>query len=386
LAASTNESLINAWLKPLLAQAPGASLFDAHTHIGFNDPDGARLSGAELIETLASLDARGVVFAMHEPDGYGAANDLILSEAAGSKGRLVPFCRLNPNDGAVAEASRCIKLGARGIKLHPRSDDFALDSPESREIFAFAHQRRLPVLIHAGRGIPALGEHALELSAEFPEAQIILAHAAVTDLSWIWRHLPEHPNIYIDTSWWVPSDLMILFSHVPPGRILFASDVPYGTPALNAILTLRCALQADLTVEQIRGVCGTQLERLLAGEEPRDLGPAPGAPQLPSDLIMERVYLYLMAGLARLIVGAPAEDVIGLARLSCKVDVDAPQAATCSTIADLIDFQVRTFAAVSAEDLATPSVQRLSLLAPLLLGASLAATPSVPAPTELLPV
>jgi predicted TIM-barrel fold metal-dependent hydrolase len=384
LAASTNEALIKAWLEPLLVQVPGASLFDAHTHIGFHDPDGARLSGEQLIEILASLDARGVVFPMHEPGGYSEANDLMISEAAGSEGRLVPFCRVNPNDGAIAEASRCIELGARGIKLHPRSDDFAVDSPESREIFDLAHRHRLPVLIHAGRGIRALGEHALELSTEFPEAEIILAHAAVTDLSWIWRHLPEHPNVYIDTSWWVPADLMILFCHVPPGRILFGSDVPYGTPAMNAILALRCALQAGLTAEQIRGVCGMQLERLLAGEEPLDLGPAPGAPQVPSDLIMERVYLYLMAGLARLIVGAPAEDVIGLARLACNVDGDAPQATTCETIAALIDLQVRAFTEVSAEELEIPSVQRLSLLAPLLLGATLAATPSVSAPAELL--
>ncbi|HEY3193299.1 MAG TPA: amidohydrolase family protein [Solirubrobacterales bacterium] len=380
--AATNEALVNAWLEPLLAEVPGASLFDAHTHIGFNDPDGARLSGEQLIEILAALDARGVVFPMHEPDGYREANDLILSDAADSEGRLVPFCRLNPNDDAVAEASRCIELGARGIKLHPRSDDFALDSPESREIFALAHQLRLPVLVHAGRGIPALGEHTLELSTEFPKAPIILAHAAVTDLSWIWRHLDAHPNVFIDTSWWVPTDLMILFSHVPPGRILFASDVPYGTPALNAILTLRCALQAGLGVEQIRAVCGAQLERLLAGDEPLDLGPSPGASQVPSDLLVERVSLYLMAGLARLIVGAPAEDVIGLARLACKVDDDAPQATAFQTIGALIDRQVQAFAEVTAEDLATPSTQRLSMLAPLLLGAALAATPSVPAPAE----
>jgi hypothetical protein len=321
---------------------------------------------------------------MHEPDGYREANDLMISDAAGSDGRLVPFCRLNPNDGAIDEATRCMELGARGIKLHPRSDDFALDSPESREIFDFAHEHRLPVLIHAGRGIPALGEHTLELSQEFPAAKIILAHAAVTDLSWIWRHLEDHPNVFIDTSWWVPVDLMILFSHVPPGRILFASDVPYGTPALNAILALRCALQAGLTAEQIRSVCGAQLERLLAGEEPADLGPAPGAPQLPSELILERVYVYLMAGLSRLIVGAPAEDVIGLARLSCKVDGDAPRAAICETIAALIDFQVGAFAEASAEQLATPSTSRLELLAPLLLGATLAATPSVPVPAEAL--
>jgi uncharacterized protein len=365
-----------------LAQVPGASLFDAHTHIGFNDPDGARLSGEQLIEILDSLDARGVVFPMHEPDGYRKANDLMITDAAGSDRRLVPFCRLNPNDAPIAEATRCLEKGARGIKLHPRSDDFAVDSPESREIFAFAHEHRLPVLIHAGRGIPALGEHTLELSTEFPEAKIILAHAAVTDLSWIWRHLEDHPNVFFDTSWWVPVDLMILFSHVPPGRILFASDVPYGTPAMNAILALRCALQAGLTAEQIRSMCGGQLERLLAGEAALDLGPAPGERQVPSDLIIERIYVYLMAALARLIVGAPAEDVIGLARLSCKVDGDAPRAATCETIAGLIDFQIRAFGEVSAEDLATPSTSRLELVAPLLLAATLAVTPGVSAPAE----
>ena len=57
---------------------------------------------------------------------------VILAEAAGSDGRLVPFCRLDPNDGAVAEGSRCIELGARGIKLHPRSDEFLMDAPEAQ--------------------------------------------------------------------------------------------------------------------------------------------------------------------------------------------------------------------------------------------------------------
>jgi hypothetical protein len=323
---------------------------------------------------------------MHEPGGYREANDLILSEAAASGGRLVPFCRLNPNDGAVAEASRCIELGARGIKLHPRSDDFAMDSPESREIFALADQHRLPVLIHAGRGIPALGRHTLELSEQFPNARVILAHAAVSDLSWIWQHMPDHPNVFIDTSWWVPVDLTFLFSYVPPGQILFASDVPYGSPALNAILTLRCGLQAGLSADQMRGVCGAQLERLLSGEPTLDVGPAPGPPAGARDLVLERVYLYAMVSLGRMIAGAPAEEVTALADLACEVDEDAPQAATCRTIRELTGLQAKAIAEVSAEHLATPSTQRLALLTPLLLAAVLAATPSVPAPAELLGV
>ncbi len=30
---------------------------------------------------LANVDARGVVFPMHEPDGYPAANDTVIEEA-----------------------------------------------------------------------------------------------------------------------------------------------------------------------------------------------------------------------------------------------------------------------------------------------------------------
>ena len=379
----TSTALLQSWLDPLLADLPGLTLFDAHTHIGFNDPDGARLSGEQLLAILAPLGAKGVVFPMHEPDGYREANDLILSEAAGSEGQLIPFCRLNPNDGAVAEATRCIEQGAHGIKLHPRSDAFPLDGAESREIFALAHEHRLPVLIHAGRGIPALGQHTLELAADFPDAQVILAHAAVSDLSWIWRRLDEHPNVFIDTSWWVPLDLMTLFSYVSPSRILFASDVPYGAPALNAILTLRCALQAGLSAEQIRGVCGAQLERLLSGETPLDLGSAPGPSGLASDMITERVYLYLTVALGRMIVGANGEELVALAALACQVTDDAPQAELCRTMANLIAFQARSFTNVSPEELAAPSTQRLALLAPLLLATVLAVTPGVPAPAEL---
>jgi predicted TIM-barrel fold metal-dependent hydrolase len=359
---------------------PGVTLFDAHTHIGANDPDGARLTREQLIDILAPLDARGVVFPMHEPDGYREANDYILDEAGRSEGQLVPFCRLDPKRDGIAEAERCVELGARGIKLHPRSDDFLMGSPEAREIFAFAGRHRLPVLVHAGRGIPALGRHTLGYSEEFPEGRIILAHAAVSDLSWIWRHMPDHPNVFIDTSWWVPVDLTFLFSYVPPGQILFASDVPYGAPALNAILTIRCGLQAGLSPDQLSAVCGAQLERLLAGEDPLDLGLAPGPPDGRRDLVLERVYLYAMVALGRMIAGAPADEIIAMAELAASVEEDAPQAATCALMSELISLQGEAIAEVSAKDLATPSTQRLALLSPLLLAATLAATPDVPAP------
>ncbi len=373
--------LVTQWLDPLLAELPGLSFFDAHTHIGSNDPDGARCTAEELLALLATVDARAVVFPMREPDGYPKANDRVVSEAAVSEGRLVPFCRLDPHEDPVGEASRCVERGARGIKLHPREEAFALDAAPVRQIFAFAHERRLPVLIHAGRGIPALGRHSLDLAAEFPDSRVILAHAVVSDVSWIWGHLADHPNVFIDTSWWNPVDLVTLFAYVPPGRILFASDAPYGMPVMNAILTLRCALQVGLSAEQVTTVMGDQLDRLLAGEKPIDTGPAPGPPDIATDLILDRVFAYLIVGLGRLIVGAPADEMVALARLGCTVDDQAPQAPVCRAMAALIDLGEQM--ASASTDLTTPSPQRLAALGPLLLAATLAATPRVPIPPGL---
>src|SRR5947208_17133361 len=108
---------------------------------------------------------------------------------------------------------------------------------------ARAHERTLSILIHAGSGIPALGLHAVELAGEFPEARLILAHAGISDLSWIWRVAADHPNLLFDTAWWMPADLRALFALVPPGQILFASDAPYGSTAMAAAFQLRSALQ-----------------------------------------------------------------------------------------------------------------------------------------------
>ena len=373
--------LVTQWLDPLLAELPGLSFFDAHTHIGSNDPDGARCTAEELLALLAVVDARAVVFPMREPDGYPEANDRVVSEAAVSEGRLVPFCRLDPHEDPVGEASRCVERGARGIKLHPREEAFALDAASVRRVFAFAHERRLPVLIHAGRGIPALGRHSLDLAAEFPDSRVILAHAVVSDVSWIWGHLADHPNVFIDTSWWNPVDLVTLFAYVPPGRILFASDAPYGMPVMNAILTLRCALQVGLSAEQITAVMGDQLDRLLAGKKPIDTGPAPGPPDIATDLILDRVFAYLIVGLGRLIAGAPGDEMVALARLGCTVDDQAPQAPVCRAMAALIDLGEQM--ASASTDLTTPSPQRLAALGPLLLAATLAATPRVPLPPGL---
>jgi uncharacterized protein len=367
--------LLPRWLDAIVAEVPGLSFFDAHTHTGSGDPDGFRSTPSELLASLDPIGARAVVFTMHEPEGYRAANDRVLAEAAASDGRLVAFCRLDPHNDPVSEAERCLDAGARGIKLHPRSDEFTLDEPPVRGIFAVANERRVPVLIHAGRGIPALGEHALGLADEFPGAKVILAHAAISDLGWIWAQLPDAPNVLVDTSWWNPADLATLFGLVPPGQILFASDAPYGPPIVVALMAMRFALQAGLTPEQGRSVASTQLERVLTGEDPDDLGPAPGRERLAPDLLVERVSSCLMVGFGRLMAGGEAEEQVALARLACHVPADDPSAGVLAAVDGIL---------AGYEDRppppGSPRPFDLAAVLPVMLAVVLARTPDVPAP------
>ena len=223
------DAILRPWFDRLVEDLPGVTLFDAHTHVGQNDPDGFKQTPEELLEALAVVDAKALVFPMHEPDGYTPANDFVMDAVARSNGTLRALCRVQPKDpGCVDEARRCLDAGVNGIKLHPRAEQFTLSEPSVRELVAAAHEHKATVLIHAGRGIPALGEDTVRLSGEFPEARIILAHCAISDLSWLWRELPDHPNLFIDTAWWAPADVLATFALCPPSNIVWASDSPYG--------------------------------------------------------------------------------------------------------------------------------------------------------------
>jgi predicted TIM-barrel fold metal-dependent hydrolase len=295
--------------------------FDAHTHIGHHDPDGFEADPDEIVAALdAAGQQRALLFAMQEPDGYRAPNDWVLRSCEESDGRLVPLARIDPKaPDAMQEARRCLEAGARGFKLHPRSDGFALPHPIVEELVALAGEHRLPVLFHAGRGIPDLGESIVHLATDHPGARLILAHAGISDLGLLAPHVAGLPGVMFDTSWWHISDLLTLFATVPPGQILYASDMPYGGPHYPSFAMLRCARAVGLTREQATAIAGAQVARVVAGEELLDLGPAPGTGNLGRRVLsFERAISYLSSAVQMVFRGADPLEALSLARLACQ--------------------------------------------------------------------
>jgi uncharacterized protein len=245
-----------------------AEIVDAHTHLGL-DEDGRSLDLAGLLGQLDAAGAsRACVFPLHDPErvpAYSLPNDRVLRWAGESEGRLIPFCRLDPAEDPLREAQRCLKAGARGIKLHPRAQAFDFDGGGMEGIFAIAEEASVPILIHAGRGLPPLADGLADLALRHPGATLILAHGAICDQGILTTRLADHPAVLYDTSCFFPVDVIELFARVPAERIVFASDPPYGTTSSGLYMTLRVAAQAGLDESSLRGVLGGTVASLFDG-------------------------------------------------------------------------------------------------------------------------
>jgi uncharacterized protein len=298
--ASVNDSLYADALAPFLAETQrlrpaDAEVIDAHTHLGL-DEDGRSL---QLDQLLAQLDDAGArracVFPLHDPErrpAYRVPNDRVIAWASESEGRLTPFCRLDPADDAIVEGERCLAAGARGIKLHPRAQDFVFDGPEMRAIFALAQRAQVPILIHAGRGLPPLADGLADLAMSHPSVVLILAHGAICDQGILTTRLADHPAVLYDISCFFPLDVIELFARAPAERIVFASDPPYGLPATTLYMALRVAAHAGLEEAAVRNMLGGTMAALLDGAElPAVRAPRRGPTITLSGRLM-RVYGY----------------------------------------------------------------------------------------------
>ncbi|MGZ6667775.1 MAG: amidohydrolase family protein [Solirubrobacteraceae bacterium] len=305
----------------------GAIVVDAHTHLG-RDEDGQSLDLGALIAFLDQISpaARAVTFALHDPErvpAYQVPNGRVLAWAAESNGRLYPYCRLDPGQDPVREAQRCLALGARGIKLHPRAQAFGFGDAAAESIWRAAQEASVPILIHAGRGMPPMDSLA-GLALRYPDVVLVLAHAAIADQGMFASRLAEHPNALFDTATFSVFDQLELFARVPAERIVFASDVPYGRPVGALYTALRIAAYAGLGEGETRALVGGTMLDVLEGRplaKPR----APRVPEIrPTSGRLARVNAYVLMSFAAALGSGPPPDFgrslpfIAMARAACR--------------------------------------------------------------------
>jgi hypothetical protein len=147
-------------------------------------------------------------------------------------------------------------------------------------------------------------------------------------------------------------------------------------------MAFRCALQAGVVPSALPVIGGGQMARLVAREDPIDLGPAPGTATLSDDVLMWRVCSYLQTALARMMLQNEPQEYLALARLACEVGSGAPQAAVCRSVLALLD-RFDRYVAEQPPELAGGMPGRRFPGMHLVVTASIVAlTPSVPVPPD----
>jgi uncharacterized protein len=295
----------------------GAELFDAHVHVG-RDIDGFVAPYDDLMSVLRRYGVgHAFAFCMDEPDrepAFRAANDRTLAAGERSEGVLIPFVRLDLAQEPVEEATRCLDLGARGIKLHPRAQGFLLNDERLAPVFALAAERRVPILIHGGRGLPPIADHLSRLVDAYPDAQLIIAHGGIADLAALSEAFGGHAGVFFDTSVWSPIDLLDTFHRVSAEQVLYASDYPYGQQPSSLFLALRTARLAGLSNEQVLDMLGRSAARIARGDPPVEPGKPNGRRTLEQPIAFARIHHYI--AMATPLLWTRQTDTIGVLGLA----------------------------------------------------------------------
>src|SRR5579862_711252 len=312
-------TVYNDELRRLLPE--GADVFDAHLHLG-HDIDGMVGDYDQLEALMAKYGlSRAFMFCLDEADhhpAFSAANNRTLEFAKRSGGRLIPFVRLDLNETPIEEATRCLDLGARGIKLHPRAQKFTASDARLEPVFALAAERGVPILIHGGRGLPPIADGLRGLVDRNPGARLIIAHCGIADLGGLAKAMAGREGVFFDTSVWSPIDLLDFYRQIPPEQVLYASDYPYGQQPASLLIALKTAQLAGYTDAQVRGMLAGNANALADGDElPTPTQPV-GLDTFSQPMQLARIHQYLSMATPLLWSRQPdTVGVLGLAISAC---------------------------------------------------------------------
>jgi uncharacterized protein len=301
----------------------GAEIFDAHVHLG-TDIDGFR---GEYDDLVRLMDRYGIsrcnMFCLDEPDrhpAFRAANDRTLAYAERSQGRMIPFVRLDLGEQPIEEATRCLDLGARGIKLHPRAQRFLLNDERLAPVFALAAERRVPILIHGGRGLPPIAAELAALVERYPAAQLIIAHGGIADLPALAERFAGKAGVFFDTSVWSPIDLLGCYRVFSPEQMLYASDFPYGQQPSSLLISLRTARVSGLDENDLRNMLSGNATRIANGEPPLEPTKPKGGETFSQPIAFARIHQYLSMATPLLWTRQP--DTVGVIGLALNATYD----------------------------------------------------------------
>ncbi len=245
-------------------------VIDAHVHLGLDD-NGESSSVEAIIKEMNRMNVtRSAIFPFSDPergDDFHKPNEKILEAVKKYPNRFIPFFRLDPKNKWKKEFTLRASQGFVGIKLHPVSQKFRLDSKNCVEIVKRAGKNNLVVLIHTGLGMAELSSQIKGLLAKVDDVKIILGHAAFVDMDSVIKVVKDNPNIYFEISAIRVFDFYNLIKQISTKRIIFGTDYPFYDSPLTLELLIGVALTYKKSINLIKNMLGKTFQDLLKSTE-----------------------------------------------------------------------------------------------------------------------
>ena len=172
------------------------------------------------------------------PRQVASINRFIAAEVEAHRESLIGFGTLHPeSEDQKADFEEALRLGLKGIKLHPDIQGFCIDDARCMPIYELCQEAGLPVLLHTGdyRYDMSNPNRLLPVLKKFPRLTVIGAHFG----GWsIWEkasvELTEQPNLIVDCSSslsYIPSETSKeIIRRYGAERVLFGTDFPLHDP------------------------------------------------------------------------------------------------------------------------------------------------------------
>jgi hypothetical protein len=196
-----------------------------------------------IVQTLAreGVDALWTFPYAHKPgvsQGLNDASRATMLQFADSEVSVIAGATVHPGDDDPLQivTDAVDALGLKILKLHCSVGDFSVEDPRLDSVFAFASERRLPVVVHLGHNanghteaeeLPAMGR----VADKHPLMPLILAHCGHHAAQEAIELMEEHASLYADLTPVVTEHPVITASQLTTfgNRILFGSDAPNTT-------------------------------------------------------------------------------------------------------------------------------------------------------------
>jgi hypothetical protein len=139
--------------------------------------------------------------------------------------RFIGYGRLDPNHSDALDAfDNAFQLGLRGLKLHPKEENFEIESEITMEILKRAAHYNMPVIFHTQEGMSSrIAELVSTTIKDFIDAgrfdmltrlKVILGHAPWNGISNMELYtILSHPNIFGELSTLKPESFKDFFEH-----------------------------------------------------------------------------------------------------------------------------------------------------------------------------